>query len=270
MGSRRAGSVAGGLGLVVFVGLFTGVATAAPHQRAVIRLDDADNGRNINSRPGDEIIVSIRNCFSCRYRWEVSQAPDAQIVASRSEEDRRAPAGSPDGAPEFRQFTFEAVAEGATAVTLSYYPPASPSGGGRPESTYRLSLTVLRPDEAVSPSGPAVRAAGAPPSVPTPPAPAPAPVPAVTAPSAPAAAPVAEPTVLGPALPAESEVLGPPVPIVPPRLAGVHEVSRSGPAGNRGILLLGAAIVVGGLALLADGLLGVKRPAARSGAASGG
>ena len=273
--------VAVGLGVVLFVGLFTGLATGAvPDQRPVIRLDDADNGRNITARPNEDIIVSIRNCFSCRYRWDVSQAPDAQVVAFRSDEDQRAPAGSPDGAPEYRRFTFEAVGGGETALTLSYYPPASPSGPGRPESTYHLSFTVSGPVQAVSPSVVAAATSApapplsAPPSAPapaaTPPpvparaaaqAPSPAPAPAVTPPPVPAAAaaPPAEPIALGPALPGGSEALGPPLPTEPPHLASIHDVARSGPVGNRGILLLGAAIMLGGVVLYTDGFLGVKR-----------
>jgi hypothetical protein len=271
--------VAVGLGVVLFVGLFTGAATGAvPDQRPVIRLDDADNGRNITARPNEDIIVSIRNCFSCRYRWDVSQAPDAQVVAFRSDEDQRAPAGSPDGAPEYRRFTFEAVGGGETALTLSYYPPASPSGAGRPESTYRLSFTVSGPVQAVSPSVVAAATSpGAPPLSAPPPAPAPAatpppvparaaaqapaPAPAVTPPPVPAAvpAPAGETIVLGPTLPGGSEALGPPVPTVPPRLASIHDVARSGPVGNRGILFLGVAIILGGVVLYTDGFLGVKR-----------
>jgi predicted secreted protein len=280
MGRRRTAIVAVGVGLAVCAGLVAGTALGAgAASPASIRLDDADNGRAIKARPGDRITVTIRNCYSCDYRWDVSEAPDPGVVAYRWADDQRAPAGSQAGTPEYRRFLFEAVGDGATAVTISYYPAASRPGHGRAESTYRLSFTVIPAAEAAATAAPAPPPAPAqpPPAAPAPPlvdpAPAPplpveaaAPPPAPADPATPpAAVPAAAPAlpadggqVLGP--PAPEPALGPPIPVTPPYLASTLQPSAARTGGNRGLAIVGATFALAGLAVIAESRFKPKRP----------
>jgi len=105
-----------------------------------IRLGEADKGRTVPAHPGDVIVVSLDNCFSCGYHWEITLATDGNVVAHRSTDDQQAknPQGQVGGSGT-RAFTFQAVRAGSTRLELGYFPPAK---GAQAESTYNLAFAV--------------------------------------------------------------------------------------------------------------------------------
>jgi predicted secreted protein len=105
-----------------------------------IRLSDSDKGKTVAARSGDTIVVSLIDCFSCGYHWNITAAPDVKVVAHRSTVDQQAQnAPGQVGGSGKRVFTFQAVGAGSTSVTLGYFPPAK---GAAAESTFALSFVV--------------------------------------------------------------------------------------------------------------------------------
>jgi predicted secreted protein len=114
--------------------------TVAGQPAQTIRLVDADKGKTVGAHPGDTIVVSLVDCFSCGYHWAITTAPNGAVVAHRSTEDQ--PAQNPPGAVGAsgkKVFTFQAVGAGTTGVSLGYFPPAK---GAAPETTYALTFVV--------------------------------------------------------------------------------------------------------------------------------
>ena len=114
--------------------------TAPPSSGQTIRLGDADKGKSVAAHPGDSIVLTLTDCFSCGYQWNVTTAPAADVVAHRSTEDKQAnTAPGAVGGSGSRVFTFEALRAGTTKVVLGYFPPAK---GAQPQSTYDLTFSV--------------------------------------------------------------------------------------------------------------------------------
>ncbi|MBV9665382.1 MAG: protease inhibitor I42 family protein [Actinobacteria bacterium] len=114
--------------------------TAPPSSGQTVKLGDKDSGKTVPAHPGDAIVLTLTDCFSCGYHWNITTAPDANVVAHRSTQDTQAnnPPGQVGGSGT-RVFTFQAVRAGTTHVVLGYFPPAK---GAAAESTYELTFTV--------------------------------------------------------------------------------------------------------------------------------
>lgn len=114
--------------------------TAPPSSGQTVRLGDADKGKSVPAHAGDSIVLTLTDCFSCGYQWNITTAPDADVVAHRSTEDKQAnTAPGAVGGSGSRVFTFQAVRAGTTKVVLGYFPPAK---GSQPQSTYDLTFSV--------------------------------------------------------------------------------------------------------------------------------
>ena len=114
--------------------------TAAPGTPHTTQLGDQDSGKSVAVHPGDTIVVTLSNCFSCGYRWNVTTASDVSVVAHRSTEDHQAQtAPGQVGGSGTRVFTFQAVGPGKTRVELGYFPPAK---GAQAETTYVINFVV--------------------------------------------------------------------------------------------------------------------------------
>jgi inhibitor of cysteine peptidase len=97
-----------------------------------IQLDEADNGRSVTVAPGQQVVVRLAENPTTGYRWE----PPAGIEVVS---DEFLPAGSTAmGAGGERVFTLAASRTAGEAL----FALTRPWGGGAPERTFTLRLTV--------------------------------------------------------------------------------------------------------------------------------
>lgn len=72
-----------------------------------VQLGPGDNGRTIETRPGDRLVIALPETASSGYRWMADELPSgAQVVEERYENA----AGGPIGSPSRHVFIVEAAA----------------------------------------------------------------------------------------------------------------------------------------------------------------
>lgn len=105
-----------------------------------IRIGKADSGHTVAAHPGDAIVLTLDDCFSCGDHWEITTATDGNLVAHHSTDDQQVknPPGQVGGSGT-RVFTFEALRPGTTRLVLGYFPPAK---GAQPDASYEVTFAV--------------------------------------------------------------------------------------------------------------------------------
>ena len=125
-------------GTVVVLGLLTACGAPPTPAASIQSLTEADAGRSIELRVGDQLEVTLPGNPTTGFQWEVGSV-DTSVI-------------KPSGEPEFKssssalgsggQFTlrFEAVAPGQTTLKLIYHRPFEKDTP--PAQTFEVSVTV--------------------------------------------------------------------------------------------------------------------------------
>ena len=87
---------------------------------ADVTVDETDNGGSVDLEVGQTLEVSLEENPSTGFAWNVTEAPDAAVIAP-VEDDFDISDPYSDGAGGTRTLLFEAVAPGGTEMLLDYY-----------------------------------------------------------------------------------------------------------------------------------------------------
>ena len=102
----------------------------------VLKLSRKDNGKLIELRQGDVIIVNLRETPTTGYRWTVDNI-DEKILELQSDDFRIAPKAGIGGSGT-RTFSFRAIAVGSVNLKLKLWR----EWAGDASITERYSLTI--------------------------------------------------------------------------------------------------------------------------------
>jgi len=104
----------------------------------VIRLNDADNGRKLELREGQEIVVSLESNPTTGYIWEISNIGDGIIaqVGKTTYESK----SDLLGAGGIQVFRFKAKGAGQVDLNFVYHRPWEKNV--KPVRTFSLKITV--------------------------------------------------------------------------------------------------------------------------------
>ncbi|MGA9994437.1 MAG: protease inhibitor I42 family protein [Pyrinomonadaceae bacterium] len=83
-----------------------------------VTLSKADNGKSIEARPGDRIVIHLEENPTTGYRWTAEQTDDATVELQDSD---YTPAGTGIGGGGERVMTFEAKAAGTANLRLKMW-----------------------------------------------------------------------------------------------------------------------------------------------------
>ena len=104
-----------------------------------------DSGEEARLAVGDEVVVALEVCVGCGYRWEITQPPDAAVIAAEGPINQPRPTSStrPGEPPIVGQssdeiFRFRGLSAGTTNVTIGYFPPT----GDTPEESVVFTFLV--------------------------------------------------------------------------------------------------------------------------------
>jgi len=92
--------------------------TAPPSE---VRLGDADNGRQVELKMGQQLVVSLEGNPSTGYTWEVTEV-DAKVLRQSGEPEFQPQSNLP-GAPALITLRFQTVGAGTTDLKLAYRRP---------------------------------------------------------------------------------------------------------------------------------------------------
>jgi inhibitor of cysteine peptidase len=119
--------------LIVITALF--ITSCAP---SVIRLNDTDNGRKLELREGQEIVVSLESNPTTGYIWEISNIGDG-IIAQVGETTYESKSDLV-GAGGIQVFRLKANESGVTDLNFVYHRPWEKNV--KPVRTFSLKITV--------------------------------------------------------------------------------------------------------------------------------
>ncbi len=129
------------LALVGTAAAAAGCGSQAAAGSGPIKLTDADNGKTVAVKVGDEIQVILNGNPTTGYSWTAKIADDAVV---QQQGDPVYAQGTTDpsvvGAGGTFTFTFKAAKAGQTAITFDYARPFET--GVAPAQTYAVTITV--------------------------------------------------------------------------------------------------------------------------------
>ncbi len=109
--------------IIVLFGLLLTVLTATtacgPAQE--VKLDADDDGRQIELKAGQTLVISLEGNPTTGYTWEVAELNE-QVLRQVGEAEFK-PESDLDGAPGVQTLRFEAVNAGQTTLNLVYHQP---------------------------------------------------------------------------------------------------------------------------------------------------
>ena len=128
------------IGLVGLLGVLMLLPGVGVSPAGAVGLSVADNGRRIDVRVGEDLILNLEATPSAGYGWRLADV-DGNILRQTSafQFERQSELA---GAPEEQVLHFQALRPGATTVTLLYRRPWDRSDQAL--QTYTLKVDVLR------------------------------------------------------------------------------------------------------------------------------
>jgi len=122
--------------LILLVAL-TVVAGCRPQQEVKVGIDD--NGREVQLKKGQTLIVTLEANPTTGYSWEVAEPLDEQVLRQVGEPEFKAESEAL-GAGGVQTLRFKAVKAGRTILKLVYHRPWEK--GVEPLDTYSLQVVV--------------------------------------------------------------------------------------------------------------------------------
>ena len=106
----------------------TPTATATTRDApATISASKGDDGRTIEARVGDSVVLTLEENLSAGYRWDTVIGADPAVMkltANNATPNNGAPSGAPvAGQPGTHDWTLRAVGPGTTSLRLEYHRP---------------------------------------------------------------------------------------------------------------------------------------------------
>ena len=119
--------------------LLAALAMAAGCRPSEVKVGADDNGREIELRKGQILVVTLEANPTTGYTWEVAEPLDEQILRPVGEVEFT-PESDLVGAPGVQVLRFEAVKAGQTALELVYHRPWEK--GVEPLEAFSLQVAV--------------------------------------------------------------------------------------------------------------------------------
>jgi len=124
------------LGLLLAVSAMA--AGCAPARE--VKLGADANGREIDLKKGQVLVVSLEGNPTTGYTWEVQEPLDEQVLRQMGEAEFKA-ASDQLGAPGVLTFRFQAMGTGRTTLQLIYHRPWEEKGA-KPLKTFSVQVVV--------------------------------------------------------------------------------------------------------------------------------
>ena len=115
------------------------VATACSAQQQEIKASIADDGREMQLKKGQTLLVTLEGNPTTGYSWEVAEPLDEQVLRQAGEAEFKAESEAL-GAGGVQILRFEAVNAGQTTLKLVYNRPWEK--GVEPLETYSIQVVV--------------------------------------------------------------------------------------------------------------------------------
>jgi predicted secreted protein len=114
-------------------------ALALPALAEARTVTRSDSGKTVTLSHGEKLVVKLKECAPCGYRWKTALAPDKSIL-KRLSSTYIEPDTDPGtvGGSGTRKITYRAGVAGTTKLRLSYVGPSGDKGG-----TFRLTVKVV-------------------------------------------------------------------------------------------------------------------------------
>jgi inhibitor of cysteine peptidase len=117
--------------------------TATAKTPATINASKNDNGKTLEAKVGDTVVLSLEENLSTGFGWRVSKEPDAAVLKVELSEAKSGKNKSPEGklilgAPGTHEWTLRATGAGTATLTLDHMPP----GGKSPAETFTITVRV--------------------------------------------------------------------------------------------------------------------------------
>ena len=127
-----------------FIALFTllaalTVATGCSPQQQEVKASIGDNGREMQLKKGQTLVVTLEGNPTTGYSWEVAEPLDEQVLQQAGEAEFKAESEAL-GAGGVQILRFEAVNAGQITLKLVYHRPWEE--GVEPLETYSLQVVV--------------------------------------------------------------------------------------------------------------------------------
>jgi inhibitor of cysteine peptidase len=122
----------------LFLPVVLAAAVAGGCGGADVTVDETADGGSVDLEVGQTLEVSLEENPSTGYAWNVTEAPDAAVIAP-VEDDFAISDPYSDGAGGTRTLLFEAVAPGETEMLLDYY---FQTDSDDVSETFSLTVTV--------------------------------------------------------------------------------------------------------------------------------
>lgn len=117
--------------------LLAGTAGCSPPKE--VKLGTEDNGRQIELRRGQTLVITLEANPTTGYTWEVREPSEERILRQAGEAEFQ-PQSELMGAPGVQILRFEAVSAGQTTLNLVYHRPWEE--GVEPLETFSLQVVV--------------------------------------------------------------------------------------------------------------------------------
>jgi inhibitor of cysteine peptidase len=115
------------------------VATGCSPQQQEVKATTADNGREIQLKKGQTLVVTLEGNPTTGYSWEVAEPLDGQVLRQAGEAEFKAESEAL-GAGGVQILRFEAANAGKTTLKLVYHRPWEKDV--EPLNTYSLQVVV--------------------------------------------------------------------------------------------------------------------------------
>ena len=129
------------LGLIITASVI-GVTGASPGPGNTITLDASDSGSRRELAVGDIFTVELESNPSTGFQWVLADNSDSTVLQVHEQEYVMANTGDPPlpGAGGKEVWTFKALAQGETTISLEYSRPWD--GGEKAVQTFELTVTI--------------------------------------------------------------------------------------------------------------------------------
>jgi predicted secreted protein len=113
-------------------------ALALPAVAGAKTVHRSDSGKTVTLAVGEKLVVKLKECGPCGFRWRYGIAPDKALLPRRSSTYIE-PDSDPMtvGGAGTRKITYRAKTGGKTKLRLDYVGPSGDKGG-----TFRLTVKV--------------------------------------------------------------------------------------------------------------------------------
>ena len=135
------------LGFILLAGLLVGVTTACSgsgseanaDSNTAVNVDSSYSGKQIEISVGQSLVVTLDSNASTGYSWALNQNSDDSVLSNTGNE-YIAPQTSLVGAGGKEEWTFKALKEGTSTISMEYSRPWET--GTPPADTFELTVVV--------------------------------------------------------------------------------------------------------------------------------